>query len=155
MLTTPRKTTTSSSKATTRSRASIVVLVVKLTMIAVATKEPASPQMQNFDVPVELSDLIMELLEKEPARRPLSALGVAETLQQIERQLRGEAVAPTIRKKTNTGPSTAVPAAIAEPSAAKRQDKQKLPWLLIAGAVAAVLLCLVLTLVIAGLTLFR
>jgi serine/threonine protein kinase len=124
------------------------------TMMAVATKEPASPQVQNFDVPGELSDLVMQLLEKEPTKRPLSALGVAETLQQIERELRGEAAAPAPRKKNNAAASGSdVAAAVVDPSTPKRKEKQKLPWMLIAAAIGAVFLCL--TLGIAGIVLFR
>ena len=109
--------------------------------------------MQNFDVPAELSDLVMQLLEKEPAKRPLSALGVAETLQQIGRQRQGEVTTQAPRKKNNADPSSSdVAAAVA--STPKRKDK-KFPWLLIAGAIGAAALCLTMTLVIAGFALLK
>jgi serine/threonine protein kinase len=127
------------------------------TMVAVATKNPPTPQMHNFDVPAELSDLIMQLLEKESAKRPLSALGVAESLEQIERQLRGGGGASTTGKKSSAVPNRGdVAPAVSEAPAAKRNDKQQLPWLLIAAAaIGALFLCLALTLVIAGIMLFR
>jgi len=123
------------------------------TMMAVATKNPIVPQMHNFDVPAELSDLIMELIEKDPARRTSSAQAVVESLQQIERQIRGETVAPTTRSKSEAAP-TRDDVTIDAPTA-KRKEKQQLPWLLIAAVGGAVFLCLVLTTVIAGIMWFR
>jgi serine/threonine protein kinase len=122
------------------------------TMMAVAKKDPTTPQMQNFDVPAELSDLIMQLLEKEPANRCNSAQAVVDSLQDIERQLRGEVVATTTRKKNG---GDAVAPAVADAPAAKRKANKQLPWLLIAAAVGGVFLCLALTLLIAGIMLFR
>jgi serine/threonine protein kinase len=125
------------------------------TMMAVATKDPPSPQMQNFDVSPELSDLIMQLLEKEPGKRPLSALGVAEMLQQFERQSRGEAVAPTASKKNNVTDRRGDAAETADAPAPPRKAKQGIPVLWIAIAVGAVCLCLVPILVIVGMMLLR
>ena len=122
------------------------------TMIAVATKNPIVPVMHNFDVPAELSDLIMELLEKEPAKRTGSAQAVVESLRQIEQQLQGEAGATPARKKSRAG---AVVPAVSDAPAAKRTQKKPLPWLLIAAAVGGLFLCFVITLVIAGIMLFR
>ena len=126
------------------------------TMMAICNETPAAPQVQNFDVPVELSDLIMWLLDKDPARRGESAQAVVESLQQIERQLRGEAIAPTTHSKkvtrTGRGPSASD---ASETPAPKRKDRQPLPWLLIAAVIGAVFFCLALPLLIVGIMLFR
>jgi len=50
------------------------------TLMAVATENPAPPVSLNFELPTELSDLIMQLLAKNPEDRPESAQAVAETL---------------------------------------------------------------------------
>jgi serine/threonine protein kinase len=128
------------------------------TMVAVATRNPPPPQMQNFELPIELSDLIMQLLEKDPAKRNLSAQQVADSLQQIDRQLRGEGegeghVAPTASKSGTRLNRPKVAPAVAAAPPAKRQKKQQVPWLLIGIAVGGVFLCLVLTLVIAAIVL--
>jgi serine/threonine protein kinase len=125
------------------------------TMVAIATKDPIAPQMQNFDVPIELSDLIMKLLEKDPAKRDISAQQVADSLQQIDQQLRGEGSATPSGTKSGTGLNRApVAPASADTPAPKRQKKQQVPWLLIGAAVGGVFLCLMLTLVIATIVLF-
>ena len=41
--------------------------------MAVATDQPPPPSQINPDLPPELSDLVMQLLEKDPDRRPASA----------------------------------------------------------------------------------
>jgi hypothetical protein len=99
--------------------------------------------MQNFDLPVELSDLIVQLLEKDQASRNVSAQQVADSLQQIERQLRGEAMALTPAKKKDAAPERD-DAEVQAPKP-KRKGKQTLPWLLIGVAVGGGFLCLVLT----------
>jgi formylglycine-generating enzyme required for sulfatase activity len=54
------------------------------TLLAVATAEPPPPAEVSAAVPVGLSCLIMQLLEKEPARRPASAEKVAGVLRALE-----------------------------------------------------------------------
>jgi tRNA A-37 threonylcarbamoyl transferase component Bud32 len=54
------------------------------TLMAVATHEPPPPARVNLAVPAGLSDLVMKLLEKDPARRLASAQGVAAALRQLE-----------------------------------------------------------------------
>jgi len=53
------------------------------TLMAVATENPAPPVSLNFELPVELSDFIMQLLAKKPEERPASAQEVADTLSRI------------------------------------------------------------------------
>jgi serine/threonine protein kinase len=50
------------------------------TLMSVANDEPQPPAMSNFDVPAELSDLILKLLAKNPEHRPGSAREVADRM---------------------------------------------------------------------------
>ncbi len=59
-------------------------------LMALALNTPASPRQRNEDVSEDLSNLIMQLLEKDPARRPQSARDVVDRLRQIERSLMAE-----------------------------------------------------------------
>ena len=54
------------------------------TLMALALNTPAAPDQRNESVPAELSQLVMQLLEKDPAQRPKSALEVASLLTEIE-----------------------------------------------------------------------
>ncbi|HLW64036.1 MAG TPA: protein kinase [Gemmataceae bacterium] len=51
---------------------------------ALATENPDPPQLLNFDIPPTLSDLIMKLLEKDPAKRIGSATEVVQALAKVE-----------------------------------------------------------------------
>jgi serine/threonine protein kinase len=53
---------------------------VVATLVAVATEQPAPPRQVNPDVPPRLSDLIEQLLAKQPGDRPGSARAVAGAL---------------------------------------------------------------------------
>ncbi len=55
------------------------------TLFALATQEPVPPMTVNFDVPAELSDLIMKLLAKSPEARPATARVVADTLERLSK----------------------------------------------------------------------
>jgi serine/threonine protein kinase/formylglycine-generating enzyme required for sulfatase activity len=55
------------------------------TLMALALNTPAAPDQRNESVPAELSQLVMQLLEKDPAQRPKSALEVASLLTEIEK----------------------------------------------------------------------
>ncbi len=54
------------------------------TLMAVQIEDPVPPVSLNLELPTELSDLVMQLLAKEPDQRPSSAQVVAEALQNIE-----------------------------------------------------------------------
>jgi serine/threonine protein kinase len=62
---------------------------VSTVLTAVVEAEPPPPRVRNPDVPAALSELIVELLSKDPAKRPASAVTVAERLDTIERGLNG------------------------------------------------------------------
>ena len=57
------------------------------TLVAVATTTPAPPRALNPELPPALSNLVMQLLEKDPARRVAGAADVVKALQAIERDL--------------------------------------------------------------------
>jgi eukaryotic-like serine/threonine-protein kinase len=54
-------------------------------LASLATDQPRPVRDLNAAVPSALADLVMQLLNKEPARRPQSAVDVADRLQAIER----------------------------------------------------------------------
>ncbi len=56
------------------------------TIMEVVTHQPPPPIQLNAEIPRALSDLVMKLLEKEPARRPASAGVVVQMLQALERK---------------------------------------------------------------------
>jgi eukaryotic-like serine/threonine-protein kinase len=70
-------------------------------LTALAIDRPKPPRDLNAQVPVELSDLVMSLLEKDPARRPASAQEVVRAIRRLESRLAGNqdshdtAAAPT------------------------------------------------------------
>lgn len=56
------------------------------TLMAVVTEQPPPVHEVNPKIPRPFSDLVMQLLAKDPAKRPASARGVVEALQAIERE---------------------------------------------------------------------
>jgi WD40 repeat protein len=55
------------------------------TLMAVAMERPPGPAVRTLGVPPGLSQLIMQLVEKEPAKRPASARTVVERIEDLER----------------------------------------------------------------------
>jgi len=55
------------------------------TLMAIATENPPPPSSISGDVPPALSDLVMQLLAKDPAQRPASARDAADRLEAMER----------------------------------------------------------------------
>jgi Leucine-rich repeat (LRR) protein len=78
------------------------------TLTAVALDEPPAPIEINPDLPPELSELVMRLLEKDPAGRPASATELAETLRALETKLQ--------RSQEFASQTAVVPAALLAPS---------------------------------------
>jgi serine/threonine protein kinase len=64
------------------------------TLTALATEHPEPPQAISADVRPDLSDLIMELLHKDPGRRPASSQAVVDTMDAIDRGLAAAPAAP-------------------------------------------------------------
>jgi eukaryotic-like serine/threonine-protein kinase len=87
------------------------------TLMAVATHEPPPPIRANPELPPELSDLVMQLLQKGPDRRPKSATVVVEMLQGLETKLRRAqevketvSLPPPAREKASPAKEKAAPA---------------------------------------------
>jgi phage FluMu protein Com len=58
------------------------------TLMAIALQQPPAPVVANPELPPEVSDLIMQLLEKDRDKRPANAAEVAQRLGRLERRLR-------------------------------------------------------------------
>ena len=104
-------------------------------LMALATETPTSPQLLNFEVPAELSDLVLQLLAKDPAQRPATAREVADKLEAIGRRL--AANAPTAFLSTTDVP---LPLPSRKATAGKRSRRLlavgiALLGLLVAGAI--------------------
>jgi serine/threonine protein kinase len=65
-------------------------------LMAMAKHDPQPPQLLNFDIPSEVSDLIMKLLAKSPADRCQSAGEVVERIAAIETEQADPGVSPRI-----------------------------------------------------------
>lgn len=57
------------------------------TLMALATHDPQPPQAISAKIPAALSDLIMQLLRKDPGQRPNSSQAVTQALAAIEQEL--------------------------------------------------------------------
>ncbi len=72
------------------------------TLMALAVSTPKSPHERNAAIPVKLSRLTMQLLEKDPAQRPQTAHDVLAILQQLRREWEtgvAEIVLPTSQEQ--------------------------------------------------------
>ena len=115
-------------------------------LTALALNQPPALRELNPNVPAALADLVMQLLEKDPARRPQSAAIVIDSLRAIERQLPGpasdllERVATSDTAKTPTlGPApAATPSPMPRGPAAPRSRRR--PWQLAACITTCALL---------------
>jgi hypothetical protein len=67
------------------------------TLQATAAEEPPPPRAHNPQVPATLSDLVLRLLAKDPARRPASARALADALQAVEAGQ--DAPLPAVRRR--------------------------------------------------------
>jgi hypothetical protein len=122
-------------------------------LTALALDTPASPRQVNAAVPAELDELVMQLLAKDPARRPRSAREVAESLQRIERQLAATAPAggspalraaggPPVPRAQQRSPEPATSEAVTIPTEKTLSLGGKAPptrWPLVAVMAAAVI----------------
>jgi hypothetical protein len=114
---------------------------------ALATHEPAPPRALNPEVPEALSRLVVQLLQKDPGRRPASAQEVVKELKAIERSLAAVGagapstqVAPVL-EGPNAGAAPRAPAAPPKASPVpKRARRRRMLWIaagLLGLAVAA------------------
>ncbi len=105
------------------------------TLMAVVTDAPPAPRQVNPQVPPALSELVMKLLEKDPARRIASAREVVQAIQVIEQQLKASGQPSAILPSESQTVAVAVnPVPVVVPSQAKRKRR-----LLIAAGVLFVL----------------
>jgi WD40 repeat protein len=98
------------------------------TLMAVATHQPLSPAEVNPQVPASLSDLIMQLLSKQPADRPANAHAVVLALGAIK----PDAASKTVPQKTNPVPALK--------GASESSSKNRFGLVIAGGILAAVAL---------------
>jgi Leucine-rich repeat (LRR) protein len=110
------------------------------TLLAVSTHHPVPPGRFDPDLPPELSDLVMRLLEKDPSRRPASAGEVVESLQALEKQL--------ARRKESTEATVPVTAAGPAGAASAPARPRHRSFTLVAAAAAGALALLAASLVL-------
>jgi serine/threonine protein kinase/phage FluMu protein Com len=90
-------------------------------LVAIAKEDPTQPVFLNSDIPDDLSTLIMDLLEKDPASRPASAAAVVQRFAEIEHPK------PAAERKPTPRPAT----------------PKKSPWPMIAAGVGALLVVVI------------
>lgn len=91
-------------------------------LMALALNTPTTPLSIKADLPSALSDLIMQLLAKEPEQRPASAKEVVKALKTIERALNSPAPGDTVSLAVRSGANSGVSAAEkTNPSASPRR----------------------------------
>ncbi len=110
-------------------------------LLALATDSPTHPSLINSDIPDELAELIMRLLEKDPKNRPPSAHVVADALQALEAGhgagKKGRAsVASAVSSTVDSTASFTLPAADAPVRQPEKKRSRAMPF------VAAALLLL-------------
>jgi hypothetical protein len=124
------------------------------TLMAVATEQPPPPADLDPDVPPALSELVMQLLAKDPGDRPRSARAVVKRIEAIERDPTAAGVArsapPGRAAWSSAADSGGDHRTIQEapPSRRKRPRKAKRPvWPWVAGAAGAIAVVLVAVLI--------
>jgi serine/threonine protein kinase/Leucine-rich repeat (LRR) protein len=107
-------------------------------LAALALKDPPAPSSLNSRVPPELSDLVMRLLQKDPARRPASAHDVVERLTAIERTFSCQSGRPSARageSPTSAGERPASAGDFVHPGHGPRSNKRRMAALIAAAVV--------------------
>jgi serine/threonine protein kinase len=96
------------------------------TLMAVAMTDPVAPATLNKALPKELSDLVMNLLEKDAAKRTSSASEVVQAIQAIEKKLAQQKMDEERTEALNAGNPmqgiTAKPGGIAAGNVAARSE---------------------------------
>jgi formylglycine-generating enzyme required for sulfatase activity/Tol biopolymer transport system component len=103
-------------------------------LAALALDNPPTPMSLNAEVPVELSDLVMQLLAKKPEERPESAQVVVEGLQAIEGQTGESTTRPAHHARNVQGHGGTKVGAGPRQSPRQANQKSRLPWY-VGGAV--------------------
>ncbi|HZZ78494.1 MAG TPA: serine/threonine-protein kinase [Gemmataceae bacterium] len=114
------------------------------TMVAIATEEPATPQMQNFELPGELSDLIMQLLDKDPSKRG-TAQDVVAALNLIEKgePLPARPASPTLTPPDDVDTQWQDVATVESKPKKKTQQKARpFPWPIVVVVAVVLSICL-------------
>ena len=115
------------------------------TLLAIAMTAPVAPSQLNRALPPELSELVMKLLEKDPAKRVASAAEVVQAIQAIERKLAMQKMAEEKTEAMNAGDPrhgiTAAPKATTG-SSPQRPPSRRRPVVLVAVAAVFALFCL-------------
>jgi serine/threonine protein kinase/WD40 repeat protein/phage FluMu protein Com len=106
------------------------------TLMSVAMHEPPPPISINLELPPELSDLVMKLLEKDVAQRLGSAGEVVQAIQQIEQE---HAPKPTTQKTIKPKGQTTISATATAPPA-KPKSRRRLVYAVAALGFASILL---------------
>jgi hypothetical protein len=117
---------------------------------------PLLPHLRNLDVPAQLSDVIMRLLEKDPADRG-TAQDVVDALARIEK---GEPLPARKRRSISPpAPSTEKDTAdwheVTKNPPVRKTQARPFPWWIVAVAAGAALFCLLVPVLVAAIWLFR
>jgi len=107
------------------------------TLMAVALHEPTAPRKLNEKLPKELAELIMGLLEKDPAKRIASADEVVKALQKMERELIRKQEATEVTVKQSITPATLPSPGTRGKGPGVRASRRKLPLILAGVALLA------------------
>ncbi len=111
-------------------------------LMALGTRTPPPPRQLNANVPEALSDLIVQLLQKDPDRRPRSAREVITRLQAIEQNLDATVIttdAPASASPPAASVETADLPAPPPPLAPAPQPRRRRRWLVAAAALAVLI----------------
>jgi serine/threonine protein kinase/Leucine-rich repeat (LRR) protein len=100
-------------------------------LAALAREDPPAPASLNPEVPAELSDLVLRLLQKDPAQRPASAHEVVERLTAIERTFSREPGRPSAR----AGKPPASPGDLVHPRHGPPSNQRRIAALIAAAVV--------------------
>jgi len=120
---------------------------VMAVLTALALNQPPALRELNPNVPPALADLVMQLLEKDPARRPQSAAIVIDSLRAIEGKLPGPAsdllervTTPDTAKTPTLGPGAFSNTLADAPRGPAAPRSRRRPWQLVACITTCALL---------------
>jgi serine/threonine protein kinase/Leucine-rich repeat (LRR) protein len=103
-------------------------------LLAIATEEPPLPTTYAPDLPPELCELIMQLLQKDPAKRPASAKAVITRLAEIDQKYRARGTETTAVASSLISPPTPSAPTISEVRPAPTAPRRRSPFAAAIGA---------------------